>query len=114
MAVDFEQYFTRSGQRGVVGGGESVVEIATPRGAFHVWTKRTGYNPDVALLLLHGGPGSTHEYFIAADSYLPAAGIEYYYYDQLGSGNSDVPDDPSLWSIDRFVDEVEQVRIALG
>ncbi len=114
MAVDFEQYFTRSGKRGVLGGGESVVEVSTPRGDFHVWTKRTGNNPDVALLLLHGGPGATHEYFIAADSYLPAAGVEYYYYDQLGSGNSDAPDDPSLWSIERFVDEVEQVRIALG
>ena len=44
----------------------------------------------------------------------PAAGIEYYYYDQLGSGFSDQPDEPSLWELDRFVDEVEQVRRALG
>jgi proline iminopeptidase len=36
------------------------------------------------------------------------------YYDQLGSWYSDQPDDPSLWEIDRFVDEVEQVRLALG
>ena len=66
------------------------------------------------LLLLHGGPGCTHEYLEACDSYLPAAGIEYYYYDQLGSGRSDQPDEPSLWELDRFVDEVEQVRQALG
>jgi proline iminopeptidase len=65
------------------------------------------------VLLLHGGPGSTHEYLEACDSFLPAAGIEYYYYDQLGSGFSDQPDDPSLWELDRFVDEVEQVRQAL-
>ena len=39
---------------------------------------------------------------------------EYYYYDQLGSGNSDNPEDPSLWETERFVEEVEQVRIALG
>ena len=43
-------------------------------------------------------------------AYLPAAGVEYYHYDQLGSLYSDQPDDPSLWEIDRFVDEVEQVR----
>ena len=41
-------------------------------------------------------------------------GIEYYYYDQLGSFRSDQPDDSTLWSLDRFVDEVEQVRVALG
>jgi proline iminopeptidase len=79
-----------------------------------VWTKRVGNNPSLRLLLLHGGPGSTHEYFEAADSWLPAAEVEYYYYDQLGSGWSDVPVDESLWVLDRFVDEVEQVRTALG
>ena len=114
MVVDFDEYFDRAGKRGVLGGGESMVAVATPRGEYRVWTKRTGNNPDVALLLLHGGPGATHECFIAADSYLPAAGVEYYYYDQLGSGYSDAPRDPSLWNIDRFVDEVEQVRVALG
>ena len=66
------------------------------------------------MLLLHGGPGATHEYFEAFDSYFPAAGIEYYYYDQLGSAYSDQPDEPDLWEIPRFVDEVEQVRQALG
>ena len=76
--------------------------------------KRTGNNPGLRVLLLHGGPGATHEYLEACDSYLPAAGIEYYYYDQLGSGRSDQPDEPSLWDLDRFVDEVEQVRQALG
>src|SRR5207247_10401509 len=65
-------------------------------------------------MLLHGRPGATSEYFEAFDSYLPAAGVEYYYYDQLGSGFSDQPADPSLWELDRFVDEVEQVRAALG
>src|SRR5271167_1280717 len=48
------------------------------------------------------------------DSYLPAAGIEYYYYDQLGSYYSDQPDFDDLWELPRFVDEVEQVRLALG
>lgn len=66
------------------------------------------------VLLLHGGPGVTHEYFEAVDSFFPAAGIEYYFYDQLGSYYSDQPDDPDLWELPRFVDEVEQVRQALG
>ena len=114
MAVDYQEYFNRAGMKGVLGGGVHVVPVTTPMGEFQVWTKRTGNNPDVALLLLHGGPGATHEYFLAADSYLPAAGIEFYYYDQLGSGYSSAPDEPSLWTIERFVEEVEQVRVSLG
>lgn len=82
-------------------------------GDYKVWTKRVGNNPDTRVLLLHGGPGATHEYWEACDSYLPAAGIEYHYYDQLGSAYSDQPDEPDLWQVDRFVDEVDQVRQAL-
>src|SRR6202023_2512499 len=78
-----------------------------------VWVKRVGNHPDLRVLLLHGGPGATHEYFEACDSFLPAAGIEYYYYDQLGSAYSDQPDEPSLWDIPRFVGDVEQLRKAL-
>ena len=94
--------------------GARMIPIQTPSGPFKVWTRRVGENPDTKVLLLHGGPGATHEYFEIFDDYLPAAGIEYYYYDQLGSGHSDQPSDPSLWQLDRFVDEVEQVRQALG
>jgi len=65
------------------------------------------------VLLLHGGPGATHEYLEAFDSYFPAASIEYYYYDQLGSSYSDQPNEPELVELGRFVEEVEQVRKAL-
>ena len=75
-----------------------MIPVETPQGTFRVWTKRVGNNPRVKVLLLHGGPGVTHEYFEAFDSWLPAAGIEYYYYDQLGSYYSDQPDDPSCGS----------------
>ena len=92
---------------------ERMIPISTATGEFKVWTQRIGSNPDSKVLLLHGGPGCTHEYLEAFDDHLPAAGIEYYHYDQLGSGNSDQPDEPSLWDLDRFVDEVEQVRVAL-
>jgi proline iminopeptidase len=95
-------------------GGVKVIPVETELGTFNVWTKRVGNNPDLKVLLLHGGPGATHEYFESADSYFPNAEVEYYYYDQLGSGNSDNPEDERLWELDRFVDEVEQVRLALG
>jgi proline iminopeptidase len=94
-------------------GGVRMIPITTPVGDFHVWTKRVGNDPSLKLLLLHGGPGATHEYFEAFDSYLPQAGIEYYYYDQLGSAYSDQPDASELWETARFVEEVEQVRQAL-
>ena len=97
-----------------LGGGARVIPVQTEHGTFNVWTKRCGDNPQIRLLLLHGGPGATHEYFEAFDSYLPQAGVEYYHYDQLGSHRSSQPDVPELWETARFVDEVEQVRQALG
>jgi proline iminopeptidase len=108
------EYFDRTGREDVFAGGVRMIPIETPKGTFRVWTKRVGSNPRVKVLLLHGGPGATHEYLEAFDSFLPAAGIEYYFYDQLGSAFSDQPDEPELWTIPRFVDEVEQVRRALG
>jgi proline iminopeptidase len=91
-----------------------MIPITTPSGDFRVWTKRVGTNADIKVLLLHGGPGMTDELYESFDVWFPGAGIEYYYYDQLGSFRSDVPEDPSLWTLERFVDEVEQVRQALG
>lgn len=107
-------YLDYTGRKDVMSGGVTMIPVSTPRGTFRVWTKRVGNNPRIKLLLLHGGPGATHEYFEAFDSYLPAAGIEYHYYDQLGSAYSDQPDEPGLWETARFVDEVEQVRRGLG
>jgi proline iminopeptidase len=107
-------YLDYSGRDDKLSGGARMIPVRTPAGEFRVWTKRVGNNPDLKVLLLHGGPGATHEYLEACDSFLPAAGVEYYYYDQLGSGRSDQPEDPSLWDAGRFVQEVEQVRQALG
>jgi proline iminopeptidase len=109
-----KQYLDNSAQSDRISGGVRLIPITTAYGKFKVWTKRFGNNPRVKLLLLHGGPGATHEYFEPCDSYLPAAGVEYYYYDQLGSHYSDQPDIPELWEIPRFVDELEEVRQALG
>ena len=106
-------YLDYSGRDDTLTGGVKLIPINTPKGIFNVWTKRVGNNPKIKVLLLHGGPGATHEYFEAFDSYFPAAEIEYYYYDQLGSAFSDQPTDPDLWELPRFVEEVEQVRQAL-
>ena len=112
-ASQVSSYFDQTGRDDVLSGGVKQIKINTPKGDFKVWTKRTGNNPSIKVLLLHGGPGMTHEYFEVFDSYFPGAGIEYYYYDQLGSHFSDQPQDPSLIDLPRYVEEVEQVRLAL-
>jgi proline iminopeptidase len=78
----------------------------------NVWYKIVGDGPGTPLLLLHGGPGAGHDYLEP----LGALGDErpVVFYDQLGCGKSDIPDDPSLWIIERFVEEVGAVRKALG
>ena len=76
--------------------------------------KRIGNNPRLRVLLLHGGPGATHEYFEAFDSYLPGGRHRVLllrparFLLQRPAGRS------ALWDLPRFVDEVEQVRQALG
>jgi proline iminopeptidase len=82
-------------------------------GKYKVWTKKIGSGP-VKVLILHGGPAVSHEYLEAMESFLPEAGFEIYYYDQLGCGFSDQPDDPSLWTLERYTEEVEEVRRGLG
>lgn len=106
-------YYTPS-DTGVLNGGVKMVNIKTPKGEFKVWTKRIGNNPKIKLLLLNGGPGATHEYFECMESFLPKEGIEFIYYDQLGCGNSDNPKDTAMWDLNRYVEEVEQVRTALN
>jgi proline iminopeptidase len=89
------------------------VRMIQLREGYKVWTKRFGNSP-VKVLLLHGGPAMTHEYMECFESFFPQAGIEFYEYDQLGSYYSDQPANDSLWTVQRFVEEVEQVRQALG
>jgi len=112
--IDPWNYLDYSGTPDQLTGGIRRVPIETPKGTFSVWVKRVGNNPRIRVLLLHGGPGATHELYECFDGYLPAEGIEYIYYDQLDSYYSDQPGDPDLWTVERFVDEVEQVRRALG
>jgi len=112
-AITVDAYFAAQ-DSGVQSGGIKMVPISTPVGNFNVWTKRIGTNPRIKVLLLHGGPAMTHEYMECFESFFPKEGFEMIEYDQLGSYYSDQPKDSSLWTIPRFVDEVEQVRKQLG
>lgn len=107
------EYFATKGS-GVQTAGIQMIPIKTDVGTFKVWTKTIGNNPRVKVLLLHGGPAMTHEYLEAFESFFPKEGFEMIEYDQLGSYYSDQPTDSSLWTTERFVEEVEQVRTALG
>lgn len=102
------------GDSGLQSAGIKMIPIETPVGKFNVWTKRFGNNPRIKILLLHGGPAMTHEYMECFESFFPKEGFEFYEYDQLGSYYSDQPTDSSLWTTERFVEEVEQVRKAIG
>jgi len=112
-SVSVEDYFATV-DSGVQVAGIKMIPIQTPVGNFKVWTKRIGNNPRIKILLLHGGPAMTHEYMECFESFFPKQGFEMIEYDQLGSYYSDQPKDSSLWTTERFTEEVEQVRKALG
>ncbi len=83
---------------------------------YKVWTRKMG-DGKIKVLLLHGGPGETHEYLEGLAQYLAKNGIEVYLYDQLGSYFSDQPkviDGDTIWKMPSRVEEVEQVRKGLG
>ena len=78
---------------------------------YATWYRDVGPERTVPLLCLHGGPGSTHNYFEPLEEL--GAERRVVVYDQLGCGNSDRPDDPDLWTLELFLDEVQTVRDAL-
>jgi len=85
--------------------------IAVPGG--QVWYRIVGTDRlGIPILCLHGGPGMTHDYL----ENLSILGRDrpVVFYDQLGSGRSERPDDQSLWTVDRFVEELAVVREALS
>jgi len=110
--IHLTEYFNY-GDSGVQSAGIKMIPVQTPAGTFNVWTKRFGNNPRIKVLLLHGGPAAGHEYMECFESFFPKEGFEFYEYDQLGAPYSDQPTDSSLWTIERYVDEVEQVRKAI-
>ncbi len=95
---------------GVRTGGARRIQIS---GGHEVWVKQVG-SGEIPVLTLHGGPGLPHYYLECFEDFVPPDRVRFWYYDQLGCGFSDRPDDASLWTVDRFRGEVEQVRAALG
>jgi len=69
---------------------------------------------DDVVFLLNGGPGLPCDYLRDSHSCLVDQGFRVVAFDQLGTGKSDRPTDPALWTITRYVEEVEAVRQALG
>lgn len=88
--------------------GEGFVDVSGGR----IWYRVVGNGPGTPLLLLHGGPGVPSVYLKPLEALADERPVVFY--DQLGSGQSDRPKDSSLWTIERFVNEVGQVRKALG
>jgi proline-specific peptidase len=77
-----------------------------------VWYYEVGEGDATPLLCLHGGPGATHHNLEPLEALADRRRV--IFYDQLGCGRSDRPDNPALWVIDRFVEELAQVRATLG
>jgi proline iminopeptidase len=95
---------------GVGTGGSRRIKVDAKH---EVWVKQVGHGP-VPVLTLHGGPGLSHDYLECFEDFVPRDEVRFWYYDQLGCGHSDRPDDLSLWTVERYRDEVEAVRRALG
>lgn len=83
--------------------------LAVPGG--RVLTMTYGDGSGIPLLALHGGPGMP-SYYLASLAEL-ADDRTVVLFDQLGCGRSERPDDPSLWTVERAIAEVEAVRQAL-
>lgn len=84
--------------------------VAVPGG--QIWMQRVGAGTGLPVIALHGGPGSPHDYLeplAALGRHWPVV-----FYDQLGCGRSERPDDASLWTLERFVAELDAVLCAVG
>lgn len=99
---------------GQVNTGSAIAEetgyVDVPGG--RVWWMRAGSGPKTPLLLLHGGPGAGHNYLLSMKALADERPV--IFYDQLGCGRSDAPENDSLYTIPRSVEEVDAVRRALG
>jgi proline iminopeptidase len=77
-----------------------------------VWWMKVGSGPKTPLLTLHGGPGAGHNYLLPLKALADERPVVFY--DQLGCGKADSPQDEKIYTIQRSVDELDAVRQALG
>jgi L-proline amide hydrolase len=83
---------------------------------YRTWYRIVGDGEEdgkLPVLFLHGGPGATHDYLEPLEA-MAQTGRRAIFYDQIGCGKSDLPDDPSLWRVETFVEELGAVRDQLG
>lgn len=86
-----------------------------PFRGYRTWYRVIGDHEEpgkLPLLILHGGPGASYDYLEPLEA-MALTGRRVIFYDQLGGGNSDHPHDPSLWTVELFVEELGEVRRAL-
>ncbi|MGG0719561.1 proline iminopeptidase-family hydrolase [Robertmurraya massiliosenegalensis] len=88
---------------------EGFVEVAGGKVWYQIHNR---YSKNIPIIILHGGPGSSH--YSLQGLRILADERPVIFYDQLGCGKSERPNDPDLWKIDRFVEELRQIREALG
>jgi L-proline amide hydrolase len=94
----------------------TATEGYVPFRGYRTWYRIVGDGEDegkLPVLYLHGGPGGTHDYLEPLEA-MAETGRRAIFYDQIGCGKSDLPDDPSLWKVETFVDELGEVRRHLG
>lgn len=93
-----------------------ILEKHLPFGKYQTYCRIVGEKTAKApLLLLHGGPGSSHNYFEVLDQVAQTSGRQVIMYDQLGCGESSIPDDtPAVYNARTWVKELENVREQLG
>jgi L-proline amide hydrolase len=90
---------------------DTVTEGYIPFRQYKTWYRIVGDRDDpgkLPLLCLHGGPGMPHDYMESLGR-IAHTGRRVVFYDQLGCGRSDRPDDPALWTVDLFLDELRTV-----
>ncbi len=93
--------------------GNQIQEGSLPVEGGRVWYRLTGKDkPGIPLLTVHGGPGAAHDYLEPLEALADERPV--IFYDQLDCGNSERPDRPELWTVERYVEELHQVRSALG
>jgi L-proline amide hydrolase len=97
-----------------------VSEGTVPFGEAETWYRVTGdlrpadADAPAPLVVLHGGPGGTHDYLLSLLDLAKSRAVVHY--DQVGSGNSThYPDrGAEFWTVDLFVRELHNLVDALG